>query len=68
MKNILVIGIGSAWENNVASLRVFMATLQKKRERSRSAPIYTDPCGRGISDAADRVRLEFFSACVIMQT
>lgn len=39
MKNILVIGIGSAWENNVASLRVFMATLQKN-EKDPAQPQY----------------------------
>ena len=28
---------GSAWENNAASLRVFMATLRKKLEQSADA-------------------------------
>ena len=31
---------GSAWENDVASLRVFMATLRKKMERSPDSPQY----------------------------
>ncbi len=31
---------GSAWENDVASLRVFMATLRKKIEKDASSPQY----------------------------
>ena len=31
---------GSSWENDVASLRVFMATLRKKLEKDPSAPQY----------------------------
>lgn len=31
---------GAAWENNVASLRVFMATLRKKIETSQDSPQY----------------------------
>ena len=31
---------GSSWENDVASLRVFMATLRKKIEKSPTAPQY----------------------------
>ena len=31
---------GSSWENDVASLRVFMATLRKKIEKDPSAPQY----------------------------
>ena len=31
---------GSGWENNVASLRVFMATLRKKMENAPDAPQY----------------------------
>ena len=31
---------GSAWENDVASLRVFMATLRKKIEKNPSSPQY----------------------------
>ena len=31
---------GAAWENNVASLRVFMATLRKKIEASSNSPQY----------------------------
>ena len=31
---------GSAWDNDVASLRVFMATLRKKIEKAPSAPQY----------------------------
>lgn len=31
---------GSAWDNDVASLRVFMATLRKKIEKDTSAPQY----------------------------
>ncbi len=31
---------GASWENNVASLRVFMATLRKKLEASGSAPVF----------------------------
>lgn len=31
---------GSAWDNDVASLRVFMATLRKKIEADPSAPKY----------------------------
>lgn len=31
---------GSSWENNVASLRVFMATLRKKLEKEPGAPQY----------------------------
>lgn len=44
---------GSAWDNDVASLRVFMATLRKKIEVDPSNPrhIQTDPCGCGLSHA-----------------
>lgn len=31
---------GSSWENDVASLRVFMATLRKKIEKYPSSPQY----------------------------
>lgn len=31
---------GSAWDNDVASLRVFMATLRKKIEKDPSSPRY----------------------------
>ena len=31
---------GSAWENNVASLRVFMATLRKKLEGAQDSAQY----------------------------
>ena len=31
---------GSSWENDVASLRVFMATLRKKLEKGSDAPRY----------------------------
>ena len=31
---------GTSWENNVASLRVFMATLRKKLEASEDSPVY----------------------------
>jgi len=31
---------GSSWENNIVSLRVFMATLRKKLERAPDAPPY----------------------------
>ncbi|MDY3619403.1 response regulator transcription factor [Agathobaculum sp.] len=31
---------GSSWENDVASLRVFMATLRKKIEKDPSSPLY----------------------------
>ncbi|MFW5677354.1 MAG: winged helix-turn-helix domain-containing protein, partial [Acetivibrio ethanolgignens] len=31
---------GSAWDNDVASLRVFMATLRKKIEPDSSSPVY----------------------------
>ena len=31
---------GTSWENNVASLRVFMATLRKKLEASADSPVY----------------------------
>ena len=31
---------GSAWENDVASLRVFMATLRKKIEKDPDSPQY----------------------------
>jgi len=31
---------GSAWDNDIASLRVFMATLRKKIEPDPSAPVY----------------------------
>ena len=31
---------GASWENNVASLRVFMATLRKKLEASGSVPVF----------------------------
>ena len=35
---------GSSWENDIASLRVFMATLRKKLERRTGCPsVYTDP-------------------------
>ena len=32
--------VGAAWENNVASLRVFMATLRKKIEATPDTPQY----------------------------
>ena len=39
---------GSAWENNVASLRVFMATLRKKLESAPDSPQYIQtPVGVG---------------------
>jgi two-component system KDP operon response regulator KdpE len=31
---------GSSWDNDVASLRVFMATLRKKIEKSPNSPQY----------------------------
>ena len=31
---------GSSWENDIASLRVFMATLRKKLEASPDSPRY----------------------------
>ena len=31
---------GIGWENNIASLRVFMATLRKKLETSQDSPTY----------------------------
>ena len=31
---------GSSWENDIASLRVFMATLRKKLEKGADAPQY----------------------------
>lgn len=31
---------GSSWENDVASLRVFMATLRKKIEKGENSPQY----------------------------
>ena len=31
---------GSSWDSDVASLRVFMATLRKKIDRDKSAPQY----------------------------
>ena len=31
---------GSAWDNDVASLRVFMATLRKKLEPTKDSPQY----------------------------
>ena len=31
---------GSSWENDVASLRVFMATLRKKLEKTKDSPQY----------------------------
>jgi two-component system KDP operon response regulator KdpE len=31
---------GSSWENDVVSLRVYMATLRKKLERAPEAPQY----------------------------
>ena len=31
---------GSSWDNDVASLRVFMATLRKKLEKDTNAPQY----------------------------
>ena len=34
---------GAAWENNVASLRVFMATLRKKIEATPDTPQYIQP-------------------------
>ena len=34
---------GSSWENDVASLRVFMATLRKKLEKGPDAPRYIQP-------------------------
>ena len=43
---------GSAWDNDVASLRVFMATLRKKIEEGITAEIYPDTCRDWISDAA----------------
>ena len=32
--------LGGAWENNVASLRVFMATMRKKLESPADAPVF----------------------------
>ena len=34
---------GSSWENDIASLRVFMATLRKKLEKGADAPQYIQP-------------------------
>ena len=34
---------GSSWDNDVASLRVFMATLRKKIENTQDAPQYIQP-------------------------
>ena len=31
---------GSSWDNDVASLRVFMATLRKKLEKDENSPQY----------------------------
>ena len=31
---------GSSWENDIASLRVFMATLRKKLEPQKDSPQY----------------------------
>ena len=31
---------GSSWENDIASLRVFMATLRKKIEKEPNSPQY----------------------------
>ena len=43
---------GSSWDNDIASLRVFMATLRKKiRERPKLSTIYPNTHWRGVSDA-----------------
>ena len=58
---------GSSWENDIASLRVFMATLRKKLELQKDSPQYTgagsgcspvhsDAYRRWLSDAAGRLR------------
>ena len=43
---------GSSWDNDIASLRVFMATLREKnRERTELSTIYPNTHWRGVSDA-----------------
>ena len=43
---------GSSWDNDIASLRVFMATLRKKnRERTELSTIYPNTHWCGVSDA-----------------
>lgn len=49
---------GSSWENDIASLRVFMATLRKKLElqKEQSANTFRRISAVGLSDAAGRLR------------
>ena len=47
---------GSSWENDIASLRVFMATLRKKAgTRKRRAAIHTNAHRNRLSDAPRRI-------------
>lgn len=42
---------GSSWDNDVASLRVFMATLRKSWNRAGFAAVYPDAYRHWIQDA-----------------
>lgn len=49
---------GSSWDNDIASLRVFMATLRKKLESEPdSPPVYPDPYRSGVSDDEGGIKL-----------
>ena len=47
---------GSSWENDIASLRVFMATLRKTGAAKGQSAIHSDAYRRWLSDAAGRLR------------
>ena len=50
---------GSSWENDIASLRVFMATLRKKAGKERRADaVYSDAYRGWLPDAEGRVKEE----------
>lgn len=40
MRQAVLSWMGRSWENDVASLRVFMATLRKKLEKEPGSPQY----------------------------
>ena len=46
---------GSSWENDIASLRVFMATLRKSWNAEKTAAIHTNTHRNRLSDAPHRV-------------
>ena len=48
---------GRSWENDIASLRVFMATLRKSWNRNPALPVYPDPYRSGVSDDEGGIKL-----------